>query len=126
MVGFVDEGPEYGRLSYPVMSTSKLDTSGIFQPAKISSAQTRLALPANAIRFRKNGIEFRADKPIPAWTEMTVDLQSPVDGKNVHCTGVVVECTGNRHAGYLVAMVFMNMSRQAQERFKQIAVPRLF
>ncbi len=108
------------------MSTSKLDTSGIFQPTKITSAQTRLALSANAIRFRKNGIEFSTDKSIPAWTEMTVDLQSPVDGKKVHCTGVVVECTGNRHSGYLVSMVFMNMSRQSQERFNQLAFPRFF
>jgi hypothetical protein len=108
------------------MSTSKLDTSGIFQAPKITSSQTRLALAATAIRFRKNGIEFRTDKSIPAWTEMTVDLQSPVDGKKVHCNGVVVDCAGNRHAGYLVSMVFMNMSRQAQERFKQIAFSRPF
>jgi hypothetical protein len=106
------------------MSTSKLDTSGIFQQPKISTSQTRLSLPASAIRFRKNGIEFRTDSPIPAWTEMTVDLQSPTDGKKVHCTGVVVDCSGNRHAGYLVSMVFMNMSRQSQERFNQLAFPR--
>ena len=106
------------------MSTSKLDTSGIFQPTKIASAQTRLSLSASSIRFRKNGIEFRSEKPIPTWTEMTVDLQSPVDGKKVHGTGVVVDCTGNRHAGYLVSMVFMNMSRQSQERFNQIAFAR--
>jgi hypothetical protein len=105
------------------MSTSKLDTSGIFQTTtKITAA--RLSLSASAIRFRKNGIEFRSDKPIPAWTEMTVDLQSPVDGKKVHGTGVVVDCTGNRHAGYLVSMVFMNMSRQSQERFSQLAGSR--
>jgi hypothetical protein len=103
------------------MSTSKLDTSGIFQLPRISTTQTRLALPANSIRFRKNGIEFRTDKSISAWTEMTVDLQSPVDGKKVHCTGVVVDCSGNRHVGYLVSMVFMNMSRQSQERFNQLA-----
>jgi hypothetical protein len=108
------------------MSTSKLDTSGIFQPLKISTTQTRLALPASAIRFRKNGIEFRTDKSIPAWTEMTVDLQSPVDGKKVHCTGVVVDCSGNRHSGYLVSMVCMNMSRQSQERFNQLAFARPF
>jgi len=107
------------------MSTSKLDTSGIFQALKIATAQTRLSLPAGAIRFRKNGIEFRTDKNIPAWTEMTVDLQSPIDGKRVHCTGVVVDCTGNRHAGYLVSMLCMNMSRQCQERFNELAVNRL-
>ncbi|MBM3834521.1 MAG: hypothetical protein FJ403_14870 [Verrucomicrobia bacterium] len=107
------------------MSTSKLDRSGIFQPLKIESQQTRLSLPANAIRFRKNGIEFRSEKPIPNWTEMTVDLQSPKDGKKVHCTGVVVDCQGNRHAGYYVSMVFMNLSRQSRERLTQLAYSQL-
>ncbi len=107
------------------MSTSKLDTSGVFQPLKIESQQTRLSLSAGAIRIRKNGIEFRTEKPIPAWTEMTVDLQSLGDSKKVHCTGVVVDCHGNRHAGYLVSMVFMNLSRQSQERLTQLAYSQL-
>ena len=103
------------------MSTSKLDTSGIFQPLNIQSQQSKLTIPANAIRFRRNGIEFTSAQSIPLWTEMTVDLRSPLDGKRVHCTGVIVECSGNRHAGYLVSMVFMNLSRQAQERLTQLA-----
>ncbi|MEW6158950.1 MAG: PilZ domain-containing protein [Verrucomicrobiota bacterium] len=103
------------------MSTTKLDTSGVFQAVKVHAPQTRLSLPANSIRIRKNGIEFRSDHSIPAWTEMTVDLFSPVDGKKIHCTGVVVECHGNRHTGYTVAMVFMNLSRQSQERLAQLA-----
>jgi hypothetical protein len=107
------------------MSTSKLDTSGVFQPVNIQSDQTRLTLPSNAIRFRKNGIEFRNENPIPAWTEMTVDLQSGADGKKVHCTGVVVDCRGNRHSGYLVSMVFMNLSRQSQEHLAKLAYSQL-
>jgi hypothetical protein len=107
------------------MSTSKLDTSGVFQHLKIEAGQTRLTLPANAIRFRKNGIEFRSDKSIPIWTEMTVDLQSPKDGRKVHCTGVVVDCQGNRHAGYSVSMVFMNLSRQSQEHLTKLAYSQL-
>jgi hypothetical protein len=107
------------------MSTSKLDTSGVFETISVQTQQTRLTLPAHAIRFRKNGIEFRSVKPIPTWTEMTVDLQSPWDGKKVHCTGVVVDCNGNRHAGYLVSMVFMNLSRQSQERLAELAHSQL-
>ena len=107
------------------MSTSKLDTSGVFQHLKIESEQTRLSLPANAIRFRKNGIEFRSEKPIPSWTEMTVDLQSPKDGRKVHCTGIVVDCQGNRHTGYSVSMVFMNLSRQSQEHLTKLAYSQL-
>ena len=106
------------------MSTSKFDTSGVFQPLKVQGQQTRLTLPANAIRVRKNGVEFRTDQSIQPWTELTVDLQSPLDGKKIHCTGVVVECHGNRHTGFLVSIVFMNLSRQSQARLAQLAGSR--
>ncbi len=107
------------------MSTSKLDTSGVFQSLTIQSTQTQLPLPAHAVRVRKNGIEFRSVKPIPTWTEMTVDLHSAADGKKVHATGVVVDCNGNRHVGYLVSMVFLHLSRQSQERLAQLASSQL-
>ena len=68
--------------------------------------------------MRKNGIEFRSAKPVSTWSEMTVDMQCPETGKRVNFTGVVVACEGNRHAGYLVSMVFTNMSRQSQERLQ--------
>lgn len=103
------------------MSTSKLDTSGVFHNLKLQSEQTRLTLPAHSVRIRKNGIEFRSDKSIPAYTEMSVDLFSDADAKKVHCTGVVVACSGNRHTGYVVSMVFMNLSRAAQERLDTLA-----
>jgi hypothetical protein len=108
------------------MSTSKLDTSGVFQSLNLHSQQTRLSLPANAIRFRKNGIEFNTLNPIPVWTEMTVDLHSAKEARKVHCTGVVVDCCGNRHAGYTVSMIFMNLSRQSQERLTKLAYSQLF
>ncbi|MGV3774227.1 MAG: PilZ domain-containing protein [Verrucomicrobiales bacterium] len=107
------------------MSTSKLDTSGVFHNVKLHSEQTRLTLPAHAVRIRKNGIEFRSEKSIPVWTEMSVDLFSDSDAKKVHCTGVVVACSGNRHTGYVVSMVFMNLSRQAQERLDTLAFSHL-
>ena len=103
------------------MSTSKLDTSGFFHAVRLHSNETELDLPAQAIRFRKNGIEFCSSSPIPKWTEMTVDLHSPRDAKKVHCTGIVVECTGSRHTGFLVSMVFMNLTRQSQERLSDLA-----
>ena len=103
------------------MSTSKLDTSGVFQPLHLRSSETALSLPAQAIRFRKNGIEFCSATPIQKWTEMNVDFRSPRDSKKVHCTGIVVDCIGSRHTGYLVSMVFMNLTRQAQERLSQLA-----
>ena len=103
------------------MSTSKFDTSGIFQPLKIHNPLTRLSLPANSLRVCKSGIEFRTPDPIDPWTEMTVDLFSNLDMKKVHCTGVVVACKGNRHTGYTVSLLFLSLSRQAQERLDLLA-----
>ena len=107
------------------MSTSKLDTSGVFQPVTVLGDQTAFSLPPAAVRIRKNGIEFRSPTPIPLWTEMTVALQSPGDTKKLHCTGIVVACNGNRHTGYAVSMLFLNLSRQSQERLSLMAHSRL-
>src|SRR5678816_4110332 len=72
------------------MSTSKLDTSSAFQPVTVHVQHTRLNVPASGVRIRKNGIEFRISAPIPTWTEMSVDLESPGNGKRLRCRGVVV------------------------------------
>jgi len=106
------------------MSSTKLDTSGVFQPIIVRSHETQLTLPASAVRIHKNGIEFRAAKPIPVWTEMTVGLQSPGETRKVNFTGVVIACDGQRHAGYAVSMVFTNVPRQSQERLNVLAQTR--
>ena len=100
------------------MSARKIHLSQAVQP--ITHGQTRLSLPASAVHIRKSGIEFRATHPIPAWTEMTLDLQRP-DAKKFHCTGVVVACDGNRHSGYLVSLLFTNLSRQSQALLSSLA-----
>ena len=102
------------------MSTSKLDTSGVFQPTDSQESQTQLTLPANNVCIRKNGLQFRAATPLSLWTEMTIDVVCGT-GKKVHCHGVVVACHGNRHTGYIVSMVLMNLSRQAQARLDMLA-----
>lgn len=103
------------------MSTSKLDTSGVFQPLTVKAPKTQPNLCSDTVSIRKNGIEFHSAQPIPIWTEMSVDLHSVKDAKKLHCTGVVVACQGNRHAGYQVSIVFMNLSRQSQERLSLLA-----
>jgi hypothetical protein len=47
-------------------------------------------------------------------------LQSPRGGK-LHCTGVVVNCSGNKHLGYRVSMLFTSLSRQAQAQLNVMA-----
>jgi hypothetical protein len=75
-----------------------------------------LTLPTAAVQVRKNGIEFRNNDPITAWTEMTVTLQGPNPARKVNFTGVVVACSGDRHRGYLISMLFTHVSRLSQAR----------
>jgi hypothetical protein len=120
----VDAETLYDRFLVSYMSTSKLDTSGIFQPLSVKENRTQLSLPAHNVCIRKNGLEFRAEKALPLWTEMTIDVVCGT-GKQVHCNGVVVACHGNRHTGYIVSMVLMKLTRQAQERLDMLAFSNL-
>jgi hypothetical protein len=75
-----------------------------------------LTLPAEAVRVRKNGIEFRSREAMQPWTEMTLSLQRHGEAKKINCAGVIVACNGNPREGYTVSMLFTNLSRQSQAR----------
>lgn len=101
------------------MSASKTK-SDLFQPIIVQSSATVHQLSPSSFRIRKSGIEFKADKEVPMWTEMTVELQLP-GTKSFSCSGVVVACSGNRHIGYNISLVFTSLSRQAQERLNDFS-----
>jgi hypothetical protein len=103
------------------MSAKKFEGSDSFQQITVEGRQSRLELSPEAVVIHKGGIEFRTPTPFNPWTEMTVALQSPRDGGRVQCSGVVVACSGNKHAGYRVSLVFTGMSRQAQSRLSVMA-----
>jgi len=94
------------------------------QDVTLDGRQARLTLSQDTVVIHKSGIEFRSPTPFAAWTEMTVELQSPENGR-VHCTGVVIACSGNKHTGYHVSMVFTGMSKQAQARLTTMAYSAL-
>jgi hypothetical protein len=75
-----------------------------------------LTLSTDAVRIRKNGIEFRNNGPITAWTEMTVTLEGPNPTRKVNFTGVIVACSGDPREGYLISMLFTHVSRLSQAR----------
>ena len=106
------------------MSARKLEITGsLEQNVTVEARQARLTLSPNSVVIHKNGIEFRSPTPFNDWAEMTVALESPPDGGKVNCTGVVIACTGNKHVGYHVSMVFTGMSKQAETRLSQMAYP---
>ncbi len=94
------------------------------QPVTLEARQARLSLSHEAVVIHKSGIEFRSPTPFATWKEMTVELQTPDNG-TVHCAGVVIACSGSKHTGYHVSMVFTSMSRQAQARLTTMAYSTL-
>ena len=105
------------------MSARKVDITGAFSTnVTVEARQTRLSLSPLSVVIHRNGIEFRSAAPFAPWTEMTVALQSPRDNGKIHCAGVVISCTGNKHTGYHVSMVFTSLSKQAQARLTSLAL----
>jgi len=94
------------------------------QHLTVNSRKASLTLSPDAVSIHKGGIEFRSQNPFPAWVEMTISLQSPHDGATVNCTGVVVGCSGNKHMGYHISMVFTAMSKQAEAKLNSIVYSR--
>ena len=103
------------------MSARKIDSASPLQQVTVEARQTRLSLSPQSVIIHKNGIEFRSVTQFAPWTEMTLTLRSPRDNGKVNCTGVVISCTGNKHAGYHVSMVFTGLSKQAQARLSTMA-----
>ena len=104
------------------MSARKIESAGPFQQhVTVTARQARLSLSPQSVIIHKNGIEFRSPEPFSPWTEMTLTLQSARDHGKVHCSGVVISCTGNKHVGYHVSMVFTGLSKQAQARLSTMA-----
>ena|SRR5487761_2232895 len=108
------------------MSAKQVSSLNSFASSvNVSSRETALELSADQVSLRKNGIEFRSPSPFTEWSEMTVSLHSPLDGSKVSCHGVIVACAGNRHAGYLVSMIFTSLTKQAQARLESLAQSKL-
>ncbi len=123
--GKIDLPRNYDNLTIKFMSARKLGHTDILGPVTVHAPATKLDLPASAVRIRKNGIEFRSQTAFAPWTEMTVALEAPGSSTKLQCTGVVVACSGGRHEGYAVSMVFTSLSRQAQARLNSLAYSRL-
>ena len=103
------------------MSARKVESTSFQQHVTVEARQARLILSPGSVIIHTNGIESRSATAFSPWTEMTLTLQSPRDNGKVNCNGVVIACTGNKHSGYHVSMVFTGMSKQAEARLTAMA-----
>jgi len=104
------------------MSAKKISSLGASgNSVNVVGRQAVLELAADKVSVHKSGIEFRSPKPFTEWSEMTVSLQSPLDGSQLSCHGVVVACAGNKHAGYNVSMLFTSLTPQTEKQLGAMA-----
>ena len=102
------------------MSARKASINGFpSENLTIQGREARLTLSEDSVVIHRGGIEFRSPAPFATWTEMTIALRSRDNGV-VNCSGVVISCSGSKHSGYHVSMVFTGMSKQAQARLNQM------
>jgi hypothetical protein len=107
------------------MSAKKIGSFESLQPQiTLEGRQARLELSTETVSIHKSGIEFRSPTPFTEWTEMTVALQSPRGGK-IQCSGVIIGCSGNKHSGYRVSVLFTTISKQAQTQLNTLAHSQL-
>lgn len=102
------------------MSARKFDDRQLLSSTE-NSGQC-LTLAAGAVRIRRSGIEFRSEQPLKPWTEMTVSLQLPKETRKMNCHGVIVACNGDAHSGYVISMLFTNLTPQSQARLSSLVV----
>jgi hypothetical protein len=104
------------------MSAKKFVNGSSFEKSvTVEARHAKLELSADTVSIHKNGIEFRSPTPFTEWAEMTVSLQSPTNGRKVACTGVIVACTGNKHLGYHISMIFTSLTEQAEKQLGVMA-----
>jgi hypothetical protein len=103
------------------MSARKAVNNTAFHHVTLEGRQARLSLSPHSVVFHKSGIEFRSTTPFAPWTEVTLTMQSPQDHSRLHCNGVVIACTGNKHSGYHVSMIFTGLSKHAEQRLSSMA-----
>lgn len=103
------------------MSARKVSPTSLLQEnVTVQGREARLTLSADSVVILRSGIEFRSPTAFPAWTEMNLALRAS-DNRVVNCSGVVISCSGSKHAGYHISMVFTGMTKQAQARLSELA-----
>jgi hypothetical protein len=103
------------------MSARKASPTSLLQEnVTVQGREACLTLSADSVVILRSGIEFRSPTAFPAWTEMNLALRAS-DNRVVNCSGVVISCSGSKHAGYHISMVFTGMTKQAQARLCELA-----
>ncbi len=103
------------------MITPKLDETDGPPPAS-PRGHIHLRLSENEVVIRRSGLEFLSRDPVPLWAEVTVELRSPQSSRPLRADGVVVDCTGSRHTGYTISVLFLALPPKSEHHLRELAV----
>jgi hypothetical protein len=106
------------------MSAGRIDRTSS-SISRESSKPVALSLPAGSLTIRKHGLEFWSAEPLVRWTEVTLAIESTAEQGRVECRGVVVDCEGDRSAGYHVSLLFLGLTPARQRRLESMALSHL-
>lgn len=87
----------------------------------VVAQQAKLELSAETVSIHKSGIEFRSPTAFKEWSEMTVSIQTSATGESFSASGVIVACSGNKHSGFHISMLFTDLTPQSQARLSALA-----
>jgi hypothetical protein len=111
------------------MSARQSESSALCEHPAAGLAAARLAgplhLPVEAVRVRRNGIEFHHAQPLAPWTEVLVRVSHSGREEPVPCTGVVVACTGSPRTGYCISVVLIGLPPQSERTLAALAHSQL-
>lgn len=79
-----------------------------------------LVLSRAALVFRNNGLEFLSERPLALWSEVEVDLHPPGLPEPVRGNGVVVDCSGSRATGYVIALLLLDLPAAARRHWERL------
>jgi hypothetical protein len=107
------------------MSSAKQDSSGAFGGVALQLGSQKATILGNTFQLRPNGVTFKSDAALPAWTEVDMELQLPsrkpagATAKKIGCRGVVVHCKKQNKSGvYDVALLFCDVTPSTQQKLR--------
>jgi len=101
------------------MSSAKTDSSGIFDSVALQLGTKKATIYDNSFQLSPNGVTFKTDTSLPAWTEVDMELRLPVDksaskrttgrhktsaAQKIGCRGVVVQSEKEKKSGPRAAL----------------------
>jgi hypothetical protein len=110
------------------MSSAKKDPSGAFGGIALHLGSKKAMIVGNTFQLSPNGVTFKSDAALPAWTEVDMELQLPArkiasaNANKIGCRGVVVHCKKQNKSGvYDVALLFCDVPPSTQQKLRAVS-----